>query len=81
MTGDFNFSVDKAFLIEKGKITKPIKGAKLIGSELEILQNIDMVGNDMRLAYGTCGSISGTVPVTTGQPTIRVRNITVGGQK
>ena len=81
MTGDFNFSVDKAFLIEKGKITKQVKGAKLIGSELEVLQNIDMVGNNMSSVYGTCSSISGIVPVSFGQPTIRVRNITVGGQK
>ncbi len=81
ITGDFNFSVDKAYLIENGKITKQVKGAKLIGSCIEILKNIDMVGNNMHLAYGTCGSISGYIPVTFGQPTIRVKNITVGGQK
>ena len=80
-TGEFNFSVDRAYLIEKGKITKQVKGAKLIGSGQEVLQNIDMVGNNMSLACGMCGSISGKIPTTVGQPTIRVRNITVGGQK
>ncbi len=80
-TGEFNFSVDRAYLIENGKITKQVKGAKLIGSGQEVLQNIDMVGNNMSLACGMCGSISGKIPTTVGQPTIRVKNITVGGQK
>lgn len=81
MTGEFNFSVDKAFLIENGKITKQVKGAKLIGSGQEVLQNIDMVANNMTLSCSICGSISGRIPASHGQPTIRVRNITVGGQK
>ncbi len=80
-TGEFNFSVDRAYLIENGKITKQVKGAKLIGSGQEVLQNIDMVGNNMSLACGMCGASSGKIPTTVGQPTIRVRNITVGGQK
>ena len=80
-TGEFNFSVDRAYLIEKGKITKQVKGVKLIGSGQEVLQNIDMVGNNMSLACGMCGASSGKIPTTVGQPTIRVKNITVGGQK
>ena len=80
-TGEFNFSVDRAFLIENGKITKQVKGAKLIGSGIEVLQNIDMVGNNMTLACGMCGASSGSIPTTVGQPAIRVKNITVGGQK
>lgn len=79
-TGDFNFSVDEAFLIENGKITQQVKGAKLIGRSVEVLQNIDMVGNNMTLACGMCGASSGSIPTTVGQPTIRVQNITVGGQ-
>ena len=79
-TGDFNFTVDEAFLIENGKITQQVKGAKLIGRSVEVLQNIDMVGNNMTLACGMCGASSGSIPTTIGQPTIRVQNITVGGQ-
>ncbi len=81
MNGEFNFSVDKAYLIENGKITKQVKGAKLIGSGQEVLQNIDMVANNMTLSCSICGSTSGRIPASHGQPTIRVRNITVGGQK
>lgn len=80
--GEFNFSVNRAYLIEDGKITKPIKGAKLIGTGAEVLMNIDMVGNDLVVGgCGICGSVSGGVPVGNGQPTLRVRNMTVGGQK
>lgn len=78
-TGDFNFGVRDAYLIEKGKITKMVKGASLIGNALEILQNIDMVGNDLSLGAGVCGSKSGTIPVTCGEPHIRVSSILVGG--
>lgn len=80
-TGEFNFSVDEAYLIEKGKITKQVKGAKLVGYGSQILPNIDMVGNNMAYACGMCGSVSGSVPTTVGQPTIRVKALTVGGQK
>lgn len=80
-SGEFNFSVDKAFIIENGKLKQQVKGAKLIGSGLDVLQNIDMVGNNLDFACGMCGSVSGRVPTTVGQPAIRVRNITVGGQK
>ena len=80
-SGEFNFSVDKAFIVEKGKIKQQVKGAKLIGSGIEVLQQIDMVGNDMDLACGMCGASSGSIPTTVGEPAVRVRNITVGGQR
>ena len=80
-TGEFNFSVDEAYLIENGKIGKQIKGAKLIGHGADILPNIDMVGNNMAYACSVCGSISGHIPTTVGQPAIRVKELTVGGQK
>ena len=79
--GEFNFSVDEAYLIENGKIGKQIKGAKLIGHGADILPNIDMVGNNMAYACGMCRSVSGYVPTTTGQPVIRVKELMVGGQK
>lgn len=80
-SGEFNFSVNRAQIIEKGKLKQLVKGAKLIGSGIEILNNIDMVGNNLSFACGMCGSVSGKIPTTVGQPAIRVRNITVGGQK
>lgn len=80
VTGDFNFAVNEGYLIEDGKITKPVKGATLIGTGAEVLMNIDMVGNDLLRAQGMCGSASGSIPADVGQPTIRVRNITVGGR-
>ena len=80
-SGDFNFSVDRAYIVEKGKIKQQVKGAKLIGNGADVLQNIDMVGNNMTLTCGMCGSVSGSIPTTVGQPALRVQNITVGGQK
>ncbi|ABR29935.1 peptidase C69 [Thermosipho melanesiensis] len=79
-TGEFNFAVMEAYLIENGKITKPVKGATLIGKGYEIIQKIDMVGNDVARGQGVCGSISGGVPADVGQPTIRVSEILVGGR-
>ncbi|MDD4291786.1 MAG: TldD/PmbA family protein [Clostridia bacterium] len=79
-TGEFNFSVDEAYLIENGKLTKPVKGATLIGSGAEILMNIDMIADNLDFGHGMCGSLSGSVPTNVGQPTIRVQNITVGGK-
>lgn len=79
-TGDFNFAANEAFMIRNGKIAEPIRGATLIGKGQEILKNIDMVGNDLEHSAGMCGSVSGSVPVTVGQPTIRVSSILVGGR-
>lgn len=79
---DFNFQVKQAYLIEDGKLTKPVKGAKLIGKGADILPKIDMVGDDLGIhGGGHCGSVSGYVPVCHGQPTLRVAEMIVGGQK
>ena len=80
-TGEFNFAAEEAFMVRNGKIAEPVRGATLIGKGQEILMNIDRVGNDLKLAAGMCGSISGGVPVTVGQPTIRVSSILVGGRE
>lgn len=80
-TGDFNFSTSEAYLIENGKVTKPIKKISLMGNNQEILQNVEMVSDDLELGTGYCGSSSGTVYVTVGQPTIKVSKILVGGTK
>ncbi|NJK52882.1 MAG: TldD/PmbA family protein [Leptolyngbyaceae cyanobacterium SU_3_3] len=79
-TGQFNFAVDEAYLIENGKLTKPLKGATLIGEATEIMNKISMCSNDLGLAAGFCGSVSGSVYVTVGQPHIKVDSITVGGR-
>lgn len=79
-TGEFNFGVDEAYLIENGKITKPLKGATLIGDAREIMNKISMCSQDLGLAAGFCGSVSGSVYVTVGQPHIKVDSITVGGR-
>ena len=79
-TGQFNFSVEEGYLIKNGKLTKPVKGATLIGEAQEVMPKISMCGNDLELAPGFCGSVSGSVNVTVGQPHIKVDSITVGGR-
>lgn len=79
-TGEFNFAVMEGYLIEKGEITKPVRGASLIGTGLEVLQRIDMVGQELSLAQGMCGAASGSLPVDVGQPPLRVSQLTVGGR-
>jgi len=79
ITGDFNFAVNEAYLIEDGKITKPVKDASLIGNTLDILMNVEMVSDNLSFGTGFCGSESGSVPVLTGEPTIKVSSILVGG--
>ncbi|MDX2271388.1 MAG: TldD/PmbA family protein [Cyanobacteriota bacterium] len=79
-TGQFNFAVEEAYLIEQGKLTKPLKGATLIGEAQEIMNKISMCSQDLGLAAGFCGSISGSIYVTVGQPHIKVDAITVGGR-
>lgn len=78
-TGEFNFGCSEAYIIRDGKIAEPVRGASLIGSGKDILMNIDMVGNDCERSQGYCGAASGQVPVDVGQPTIRISEITVGG--
>ncbi|MBR8830914.1 MAG: Metalloprotease TldD [Chroococcopsis gigantea SAG 12.99] len=79
-TGEFNFAVEEAYLIENGKLGKPLKGATLIGSAKEIMNKISMCSQDLGLAAGFCGSVSGSVYVTVGQPHLKVDSITVGGR-
>lgn len=80
-SGKFVFSVNKAYLIENGKITYPVKGATLIGSGPEVLTKVSMVGNNLRLdsGIGMCGKDGQSVPVGVGQPTVKVDELIVGG--
>lgn len=80
-SGRFVFSTSEAYLVENGKIIAPVKGATLIGSGAEVMQNISMVGNDLALdtGVGVCGKDGQSVPVGVGQPTLRVEALTVGG--
>ncbi len=79
-TGDFNFAVEEAYLIKDGRIDKPVRGATLIGTGPDILRKISMVGKNLELAPGMCGSVSGSIPVTVGQPSLKVDEILVGGE-
>lgn len=80
ITGDFNFAVNEAYLIEHGQITDMLKGGSLIGNTLDILNKVEMVSNNLELADGFCGSKSGSIHVTIGEPTIKVSSILVGGE-
>jgi len=79
VTGDFVFEVQEGYLIEKGKISEPVRGATLTGNGPEVLKAIDMVGNDIGFSIGTCGKDSQGVPVSDGMPTIRIPEMIVGG--
>jgi TldD protein len=79
-TGDFNFAVREGYIVRNGKIEKPVRGATLIGKGIEVLQKIDMVGNNLGFGQGMCGSVSGSIPADVGQPMIRVSELTVGGR-
>ncbi|EDP75427.1 TldD/PmbA family protein [Hydrogenivirga sp. 128-5-R1-1] len=79
VTGDFVFEVMEGYMIENGEITYPIRGATLIGNGPKALQDIDAVGNDLGWAIGTCGKDGQGVPVTDAQPTVRIRQLTLGG--
>jgi len=80
-SGKFVFSTSEAYLIEKGKITAPVKGATLTGNGPEVLNKISMVANDLKLdsGIGVCGKDGQSVPVGVGMPTVRVDGLTVGG--
>ncbi len=80
-SGKFVFSASEAYLIEGGKLTRPVKGATLIGSGPEALKRVSMVGNDLELdeGIGTCGKDGQSVPVGVGMPTVRIDGMTVGG--
>ncbi|MGL4308711.1 TldD/PmbA family protein [Cetobacterium sp. SF1] len=79
-TGDFNFSVMEGYIVENGEIKEPIRGATLIGNGPESLKLIDMVGNNLDHGQGMCGSVSGSIPANVGQPSIRIKEIVVGGR-
>ncbi|MEB3200234.1 MAG: TldD/PmbA family protein [Synechococcaceae cyanobacterium] len=79
-TGQFNFAVEEAYRIQNGQIGPPVKGATLIGEAREVMPRISMCANDLELAAGFCGSVSGSVFVTVGQPHIKVDSLTVGGR-
>jgi len=80
-TGEFNFAVLEGYLVKDGKIDKPVRGATLIGTGLEVIKQIDMVGDTVDYGQGMCGSSSGSIPTWVGQPMIRVQDVTVGGRK
>ncbi|MFZ7224186.1 metalloprotease TldD [Avibacterium avium] len=80
-SGKFVFSTSEAYLIENGKITKPVKGATLIGSGIDVMQNISMVADSVEIDHGigVCGKEGQSVPVGVGQPALKIEEITVGG--
>ena len=80
-SGKFVFSTSEAYLIENGRIGRPVKGATLIGNGPDVLTRVSMIGNDLKLdaGVGTCGKEGQSVPVGVGQPTLRVDALTVGG--
>jgi TldD protein len=80
ITGMFNFTCREVYLIEKGKITKPVRGATLIGSCMDIISNIDAVGDNLAFGPGICGK-GQIAEVSAGQPTVRLRGMNVGGSK
>jgi TldD protein len=82
-SGKFVFSANEAYLIENGKVTRPVKGASLVGNGPDVLTRITMVGNDLALdaGVGTCGKNGQSVPVGVGLPTIRINGLTVGGTR
>ena len=80
-SGRFVFSASEAYLVENGRITRPVKGATLIGSGPEVMNRVSMVGNDLKLdaGVGVCGKDGQSIPVGVGQPTLRIDGLTVGG--
>ena len=80
-SGQFVFSCTEAYKIEKGKVTAPVKGATLIGSGIDVMNKISMVGNDMSLdtGIGTCGKNGQSVPVGVGQPSLKIDRLAIGG--
>ena len=80
-SGRFVFSASEAYLIEKGKVTRPVRGATLIGNGPDAMTKVSMVGDDLQLdaGVGVCGKEGQSVPVGVGQPTLRIDGLTVGG--
>ncbi len=80
VSGNFVFEVSEGYLIEKGKQAEPVRGATLVGNGPKVLQEIDMVGSDLGFGIGTCGKDGQGAPVADAQPTLRIPEITVGGE-
>ena len=80
VTGEFVFDVSEGYIIEKGMVGEPVRGATLIGNGPDVLQSIDMVGNDIGFAIGTCGKDAQGVPVSDAMPTVRIPEMVVGGE-
>jgi TldD protein len=82
-SGQFVFSASEAYLIEDGKVTRPVRGATLIGNGPEVMKKISMIGNDLKLdaGIGVCGKDGQSVPVGVGQPTLKIDALTVGGTR
>jgi TldD protein len=80
-SGRFVFSASEAYLVENGRITRPVKGASLIGNGPDVMNRVTMVGNDLKLdaGVGVCGKEGQNIPVGVGQPTLRIDGLTVGG--
>lgn len=82
-SGQFVFSASEAYLIENGRVTRPVKGATLIGNGPDVMKKVSMIGNDLALdpGIGVCGKDGQSVPVGVGQPTLKIDSLTVGGTK
>jgi TldD protein len=80
-TGDFVFGVSEGYMIENGKVGSAVRGATLVGNGAEVLRAIDALANDLDIKAGMCGKEGQAVPVGTGQPTLRLRELTVGGTR
>jgi TldD protein len=78
--GKFTFSVNMGYMIEDGKLTRPVKNATLIGTNVQILNEVEMIGNDTGFFLGTCGKDGQSAPVTAGTPTLKISKMTVGGR-
>ena len=80
-SGRFVFSASEAYLVENGKVTRPVKGATLVGNGPDVMTRVSMVGNDLKLdaGVGVCGKEGQSVPVGVGQPTLKIDGLTVGG--
>jgi TldD protein len=78
-TGDFVFGCSEAFLIERGEVTTPVRGANLIGRAIEVMSNVDAIAADFDIWPGVCGKDGQGVPVGSGSPTLRISRITIGG--
>ena len=81
VNGDFVFEVSEGYLIEKGNVGEPVRGAMLIGNGPQVLKDIDMVGSDLGFGIGTCGKDGQGVPVSDAQPTLRIPELVIGGQQ